>query len=127
VGVRLGQGLGWHQAGFTFLLLFVLFVAGAVFGSLVTGAYLAASCAWLGAHGNDTFSAMGLTSYKNFLRLHIDREGVLHVYSLGIDRAHTNWACDPGKSPEAPWIAPVGGAPAPHLIHTPITIDGRTP
>jgi hypothetical protein len=80
---------------------------GAVVGSLTVGLYLALSLAFLNAHSNEAFAAARLTGYRNFLRLHIDGQGVLTVYALGIDRAITRWRAVPdAASPEASWVAP---------------------
>ena len=51
-------------------------VLGAVAGSLVVGAYLAAAIAIPGihAHANEAFAAARLTCHKNFLRLHVDED-----------------------------------------------------
>jgi hypothetical protein len=109
-----------------FYLLFVLlFTAlGALAGALVMGAYLAVSCAFFRAHGNEAFSSIALTSHKNFLRLHIDAGGALTIYPIGIDRVVHRWKLDPDNSdPEAPWLAPDNAELRPRLIEEPIRID----
>ncbi|MCA1844032.1 MAG: hypothetical protein LC792_12785, partial [Actinobacteria bacterium] len=95
---------GW----FTFWLLVAMGVLGGVVGGFVTGAYLAICNALPGfdAHGNEAFSAMRLPSYKNFLRMHLDADGVLHIYPLGIRRAVKRWRVDPDNTDEASWLAP---------------------
>src|SRR5205085_10955061 len=62
-------------AWFTVLLLAIMGALGGLAGGLVMGLYLAGCCALFASHGNEAFSAMRLTSYKNFLRLHLDRQG----------------------------------------------------
>lgn len=115
-------------AWFTVLLLLVMGALGGLVGGLVMGFYLAASCAAFAAHGNEAFSAMRLTSYKNFLRLQLDAQGRLTVYPIGIDRSlkKSKWAPDPDQPPEAPWLAPVGPPPAAHLIEDPFIVNPRT-
>ncbi|MQA87502.1 MAG: hypothetical protein GEV03_23485 [Streptosporangiales bacterium] len=127
LAVHACRALGLQGAGFTAASLATLTVLGAVLGSLVMGAYLAFCCAVLNAHGNEAFSAMGRMGYKNFLRLHIDAQGVLHVYPLGLRRATKNWRPDPDNTAEASWLAPASEAETPktHFIEAPFTIEGR--
>lgn len=109
-------------------LAVVLAVLGAVAGGLTMGVYLAVCCAWLRTHGNEVFSSMGLTSYKNFLRMHIDRHGVLTIYPIGLDRSNTSWQLDPNNpEPDAPWLAPDGVNLRCHLIEKPIVIGSHGP
>jgi hypothetical protein len=91
------------------------------------GLYLAAAIGLpkVHAHANEAFAAARLTGYRNFLRLHIDRDGALTVHALGIDRAVTRWRAVPesDQGPEASWIAPDGDEPTVRLIDT-VTIGG---
>lgn len=123
------RALDLHGAGFTVGLLLLLAILGAVLGSLVLGVYLAFCCVVLKAHGNEAFSAMCRTDYKNFLRLHIDADGVLTVYPLGIHKTTKNWRLDSNNTAEASWLAPASDNDTPkvHFIEPPFTIDGRTP
>jgi hypothetical protein len=127
--VAICRALELHNAGFTAVSLTMLFVLGAVLGSLTLSTYLIFCCIALKAHGNEAFSAMGRTDYKNFLRLHIDKNGKLKVYPLGIRKTTNNWRFDPDKAPEASWLAPASDADTPkaHFIEAPFTIDGHTP
>lgn len=122
---------GFAEGGwFSFWLFVFTGVLGGIIGGLVMGVYLAVSIATPGweAHGNEAFSAVRLTCNKNFLRMHIDSEGLLHLYPIGIDRSVLRWELDADNpDPGAPWVAPVGDAPRPRLIETPVVIDGRTP
>jgi hypothetical protein len=107
---------GWL---FTATASMVAFVAGGIVGSVVFGAYLAAANGLPGirAHGNETFASARITGYKNFLRMHLDREGRLTVHALGIEHAIGDWRPDPDNDdPEASWLVPAGGAIRPHLI-----------
>jgi hypothetical protein len=89
----------------------VSLVLGAVACSLVVGAYLAATIGMPGVrtHPNDSFAAARLESHKNFLRMHIDREGALTVRAIGIDRTvkWKKWRVVPDPDTvEASWIEP---------------------
>ena len=99
----------------------VAFALGGVVCAVVLGAYLAASIGLPGlrAHANEAFAAARLTSYKNFLRMHVDGTGALTVYAVGIDRsvARRRWRVVPeAAEPGASWIEPDGDAPTPRLI-----------
>jgi hypothetical protein len=88
------------------------------------GAYLALCCAFLRAHGNEAFSAMGLTRHKNFLRMHIDDQGRLTIYPLGIDRSNDDWRYRPDAAADASWLAPADPERLrPKLIEGPIVVD----
>ncbi|MEW6153103.1 MAG: metallophosphoesterase [Actinomycetota bacterium] len=129
LAVKVASALFDRGAWFTATLLVLMGAFGGFFGGLATGLYLAVANAVPGtdAHSNEAFSAMRLTSYKNFLRLHFDAAGVLHVYPVGVRRAHKDWVLDPDNADaEAPWLAPDGDPPVAHLIERPFSIDGRT-
>lgn len=115
------DGGGW----FTALLIALMGALGGLSGSLMTGFYLSACCAVFGAHGNEAFSAMRLSGYKNFLRLHLDADGSLTVYPIGVRRAGKRWRVDPDNpDPQAAWLAPAGPDPVAHLIEDPFAVDG---
>jgi hypothetical protein len=97
------------------------FVIGGIACSLVLGAYLAASIGLPGlrTHANDSFAAARLTSYKSFLRMHIDGTGALSVYAIGIDRAvrDHHWRVAPESTDvSASWIEPARETPPPRLV-----------
>jgi hypothetical protein len=70
----------------------------------------------MNAHDNEAFAASRLTGYKNFLRLHVDRHGVLDIYVIGVRRVCRRWHVDPNSPVDAPRLrARVGGA-SPRLI-----------
>jgi hypothetical protein len=119
-------GLFADKGWFTFWFLVCMAVFGGIVGGLVTGLYLALCNAipGLDAHGNEAFSAQRLTGYKNFLRLRVDAEGLLHVHPIAVPRAikSKDWRLNPDGPPEAPWLAPAGDPPAIHLIEPPYTI-----
>lgn len=122
-------GGGW----FVFWLFVVVAALGGVAGGVIMGLYLTVCTLFPGleAHGNEAFSSIRLTRHKNFLRLHIDDEGVLRVYPLGLRRVRKRWRFDPAGTlnPTAtdhpPWLGSKGNPPEPLLIEEPIVIDGR--
>ncbi|HUR98396.1 MAG TPA: hypothetical protein VMZ26_10065 [Pyrinomonadaceae bacterium] len=73
-----------------FTVLFVCGAGGYVVGSLIMGIYLYISLHIFGRHSNETFSALKIEDYKNFLRLHIDKDG-LTIYPIKIQTVPKNW------------------------------------
>ena len=125
--VTVADAIAGGTSGVMDTVVFAVIASVAVFGiggaacSVVVGAYLAFAIGLPGlrAHANEAFAAARITSYKNFLRIHIDRTGALTVYALGIDRAvkRRHWRAVPeADSTEAAWIAPARGEPRSRLI-----------
>jgi hypothetical protein len=84
-------------------------LAGAFASATIVGLYLWAALSWCGIHWGH-FSSLRVQDHKSFLRLHIDGEGVLSVYPIGLDRTPRD-----------------DGAPVPHLIEGPIKIPPPSP
>jgi hypothetical protein len=95
-------------------------VLGGLAGSMVLGAYfaLATTLPGLHVHGNEAFAAARLTRYKNFLRMHVGRDGRLTVYAVGIDRVAHHWriGASDASDPEQPWLVPERRPLAAHLV-----------
>jgi hypothetical protein len=66
-------------------------LGGYLVGSFIMGLYLFISLHVFKRHDNEAFSALKIEDYKNFLRLHIDAEGKLNVYSLKIEKVPRDW------------------------------------
>jgi hypothetical protein len=75
---------------------------------------------------NEAFSAQHLSSYRNFLRLHLDRHGNLTVHPVGI-RSSVPWRFRAGAPAGKPFFEPSGAAPDPRLIEHPFTVVPRHP
>ena len=97
-------------------------VLGGIVGVLGIAAYLWATNVF-GYHGNEAYAPLHYANYKNFLRLHIDTDGVLTVYPVGVDKVAKKWRFDPDAPASAPWLAPVGGESPACLIEPPIRIE----
>lgn len=69
-------------------LLYLVF--GYLFGSFVMGLYLLMS-AMFGFHWNEAFSSLQNENYKHFLRMHINPDGSLEVFCIGIQRPNKKW------------------------------------
>lgn len=74
----------------------------------------------LGINSNELYAGLGVKDHKNFLRLHIDGDGTLTIYAIGIEKISRSWRANPDGPPGSSWIEPVGPI-RPHLIEPPLT------
>lgn len=107
------------------VLVAVVGVGGGLLGVLVVGVYLVGSHVLLHRHANEAFSAQHIADYKNVLRLHLDGDGVLTVYPIGLERVPRRWQARPQGPAHAPWLDPVDVPLEPHLIEPPIVVAPR--
>jgi hypothetical protein len=122
VASRIVSGIGIRGA--PSLLVFLGFVAllGGVGGTVGMAGYLwVTNC--LGVHGNEAYAPLHHKDLKNFLRMHIDSEGALTVFPVGVERVGRKWRLTPDAPAHAPWFEPEGPAPEAALIEGPIRID----
>jgi hypothetical protein len=85
------------------------------------GIYLLLSLNFFGRHGNEAFSSLAVEDWKNFLRLHINENGDLTIYPIGIRRVPRKWKCrTEGTGPEL--VSDDPRATAPELIEMPIVL-----
>jgi len=122
---RLSSALGLRGAGSLIAFLVLVGLLGGVGGTVGMSGYLfVTNC--LGFHGNEGYAALHHMDLKHFLRLHIDADGDLTLYPIGVDRVGRRWELRPDDPPEAPWFAAVPPI-EPHLIEKPIRIDSGPP
>jgi hypothetical protein len=62
--------------------------------SFIFGTYLFVASNYLCAHMTEAFSSLRIESYKNFMRFHINHQGDMEIYCLGIDRVPHKWVQD---------------------------------
>ncbi|MGH3986788.1 MAG: metallophosphoesterase [Pseudonocardiaceae bacterium] len=111
---------GWSLAAFLSLVGLV----GGIGGMVGLSGYLwVTNC--FGLHQTEGYAAQHHQDLKHFLRLHIETDGALTVYPIGVDRVGRKWTLCPDAPAHAPWFAPHGSEPVPHLIEKPITISGQ--
>ena len=72
---------------------------------------------------NELYAGQGIEDAKSFLRLHIEPDGTLTIYPLGIDRVCRRWVADPEGAPDAPWLRPEQPLGV-RLIEQPIRVAG---
>jgi hypothetical protein len=121
--VPLGPGTG---GGLSLFKLIVQAVLGGVAGSVVLGTYLAI-CNSLPrrfhTHDREASSCLRPERWKNFVRLHIDPQGRLTMYPIGIDEVCHDWR----PNPDAPDRSAPRYVPAhdlrPRIIDGPVVIS----
>jgi hypothetical protein len=110
-------------------ILFVLIAA--VAGATLVGVYLVLSDRLFGWHRNDVFSAQSIIDYRNFLRLHIQKDGSLVIYPIGLRTVPRQWRAritverreeDRAGKQAPPQYEPGDYDLSPHLIEAPIRI-----
>lgn len=74
--------------------LLYYFVLASPIVSFVFGSYLYISINWFDCHYNEAFSSLRIESYKNFVRLHINKHGDLETYVIGADKMPRKWVRD---------------------------------
>jgi Calcineurin-like phosphoesterase len=106
------------------LLMLLIIVGGFVLGSFIMGLYLLVSLNYFGRHGNEAFSSLGIQDWKNFLRLHINKDGDLTIYPIGIRTVPRKWRKTRDGSLSRMEPDPDDPATQPELIELPIVMKG---
>ena len=92
-------------------------------GSFLTGLYLLISLNVFGRHSEEAFSALRIQDYKNFLRLHIARDGTLTIYPIKLPRVPRRWrAVRPDERERTPSRLVPDGPLEPAMIEPPIVL-----
>ncbi len=91
----------WVVMGFSIVML-VLVVFG---GGTIMGGYLLVSNRLWGVHSNEVLLGQRLTSYKNFLRLHLDAHENLTIYPVGIREMCKDWKLNPEAPRGTAWFS----------------------
>jgi hypothetical protein len=100
----------------------LIFIGGYILGSFIMGLYLLVSMNVFGRHSNEAFSSLAMQDWKNFLRLHIDTNGDLTIYPIGIRRVPRHWK-ERRKGETGPeLVSDDPRATAPELIEPPIVM-----
>src|SRR6266516_4727607 len=98
-----------------FLAGFIILILGGVVGPIVMGLYLLISLNVFKRHHDEAFSSLRIQDWKNFLRLHLDTDGRLTVFPIGIRRVARHWEPRAGDT-GAEFVPTDAKATAPELI-----------
>ena len=93
----------------------ILFAGGWLAGSVLLGLYLTISLNLFGRHANEAFSSLKVQDYKGFIRIHIDRDGHLKAYVIGMDKVPRRWKQNDGSVGPL-WKPADGGALQPKIV-----------
>jgi len=117
-------GFGFAPTDLPQVILFAIemVVGGGLLGGFVMGLYLWLTNAWWGFHPTEAFSSLRIADHKNFLRLHINREGRLTIYPIGVTRVARAWRFNVSAKDGASWFEPESGRIDVHLIEPPVEI-----
>lgn len=100
-----------------------MFVTGGLVGSFLMGLYFLISLNGFGRHSNEAFSSLRIEDFKNFLRIHIDTDGTLRIFPIGITRVARQWKAVVGATEFDAQLEPNDArATPPELIEKPIVI-----
>ena len=112
------------------LVIIEMLIFGSLLGGMLMGLYLLIAnligrvTTAGGIHTNELFSSMRIEDYKSFLRLHINKDGKLTIYPIGVDKVCKRWEFKYKKeAPGNSWFEPKDGyKPKPKLLEKPIEI-----
>ena len=101
----------------------MIFLMGWITGSTIMGIYLFISQFFFGRHNDEAFSALKIQDYKNFLRLHINSDGILTIFPVKIEKCPRKWRDRTSleKNKIKSFIVPEDGSGA-ELIEKPIIL-----
>ncbi len=117
----LSSTMGLEGVWSLLVFLGLVWLLGGISGMVGMAGYLwLTGC--LGFHNTEAYAPLHHQDLKHFLRLHIQTDGTLTLYPIGIDRVGRTWKLCPDAPSHAPWFAPDGPEPEPHLIERPIRI-----
>ena len=102
----------------------LIFGLGFLVGTFIMGLYLLISLNVFGRHGNEAFSSLGIADWKNFVRLHINNNGDLTIYPIGIRTVPRKWVPrNDGTGPELIPDPQDSKSTKPELIEPPIVMQ----
>ncbi len=101
-----------------------LLIGGYVCGGVIMGLYLLISLNVFARHNTEAFSSLRIEDFRSWLRLHVARDGALHIYPVGIERVARRWtAATPSAERPSRLVPNDPDATAPHLIERPIVLS----
>jgi hypothetical protein len=99
-----------------------VFAGGWVVGSLIVGSYLLVSVNVFGRHSEEAFSGLRVQDFKNFLRLHVGRDGAVTIWPIKIERVPRRWRDRRPDDATRSHVVPLDPL-TPELIEPPIRLS----
>lgn len=103
----------------------LLIAIGGIVGATVVGIYLVVSDMLLGWHTNEVFAAQSIPHYRNFLRMHLNKDGELTIFPIGLRRTPRKWRYARERAEHAPYYEATDVVLTPHLIEGPVGVKRR--
>jgi len=103
----------------------IMFATGWIVGSEIMGVYLWASLNIFKRHLNEAFSSLHIADYKNFLRLHIGKDGKLTIYPIGIETVPKKWKKVDSNGSTPVYIPSDSSATPPVLLENPFGAQSK--
>lgn len=128
VKLNIWAGLTVDTAAHTAALIFEIVTAGSFLAGFMMGVYLYFCNYLFYFHAEAAFSSSSIADYKNFIRFHINREGDLTIYPMGVRTVERDWKLNSEGKPGDSWFVPTSGKGIHeyvHLIERPITVKTR--
>lgn len=104
------------------LLVLLVFVLGGVLATELVAVYLLVADRF-GLNSNELYAAQAIPDHKNFLRLHVDREGDLTIHPVGLRDVPRAWDPHEGPPADRPRFDPRGGPLESFLIEPPVRVS----
>jgi len=120
------MGLDYNSIVLWIGFVLYMLILGSTSAGLIIGLYLYFSHYVGHTFENEVLACRSIENYKNFLRLHINKEGNLIVFPIGVDKVEKQWVYhkkpEKGKARFTPLGTPI--LERAHLIESPIVIEG---
>jgi hypothetical protein len=118
----------WDISFFLVTYVAVVLVVGGLAGAYTYTAYLFLMQRLFNRHATDAFSAQRNPDYRSFLPLHLDENGTLTLYPIGVRRVPRRWryVAPAQRARHEPVFVPREEI-AVHLIEAPVTVPSRPP
>ncbi len=110
-----------HEAAYLSMFLLASGIGGGLIGSWVMALYLSQADR-VRLNSNELFASQRIRGFKNFLRIHIDGDGMLTIYPIGLRRTCRKWTLRSDGDSHGGWFAPTKPL-TPELIEAPIRVD----
>jgi hypothetical protein len=126
VAARICSAMGLTGLGFDAVFVVLAGTGGGLLGCEVMAVYLLVADRF-GLNDNELFAAQRNRDWKNFVRMHVGRDGALTVYPVAVDHTPRRWHLRKGGTDDDPWFEPDGGPVEFKLIEAPIRIEAYDP
>ncbi len=101
----------WHGFESPLVLVCEILFLGSALAGTIMGIYLFIAHRIFYFHSEAAASCNRIEDYKNFLRFHLDKNGQLNVYAMGISKVEKDWVLNKNGQDGDCWLVPTSGKP----------------